>query len=327
MNPAAHKKRMLCLLGEGGTFAPWTARFAESGYAVYEKSDAISAMAHIYNDPPDIILLSTTIEGWDAFLAQMKNDPVYGHLLLVLVVSRAHFADLARREGELPVDDFILDDAPLEEVMLRIRIKEARGNLYLDANPLTRLPGNYSIMAAIQKCIDEAKVFGLAYLDIDNFKAFNDKYGFARGDDMIRMTARILSNVVRRLAPADGFVGHVGGDDFVFLLPASALEEGCRQVIQNFDLVSTTLSDDEDRMRGFIETEDRQGVYRKFPLPTVSLAAIDTRTTTVRHPGEASALASDLKKVVKKLPGSNYMVDRRTNAHPSAHTHPDPSQN
>jgi GGDEF domain-containing protein len=314
MSAAAPKKRMLCLLCEGGRFAAWLARFAESGYFVYEKHDALSAMAHIYNDPPDIILLSTAVEGWNTFLSQMKSDPVYGHLLLILLVPRDRFGELARTQGDLPVDDFILDDAGLDEVMLRVRIKEARGNLYLDANPLTRLPGNYSIMAAIQKCIDENRAFGLAYLDIDNFKAFNDKYGFARGDDMIRMTARILSNVVRRLAPPDGFVGHVGGDDFVFILPAPSIEEGCRQVIQNFDLVSTTLSDDEDRMRGYIETEDRQGTPRKFPLPTVSLSVIDTRITEVRHPGEASAMASELKKIVKKLPGSNYMVDRRTNA-------------
>jgi GGDEF domain-containing protein len=314
MSAPTHKKRMLCLLSDRKQYEPWLARFAENGYFVYEMHDPLSAMAHIYNDPPDIILLSTSVEGWDTFLGQMKDDPVYGHLLLILLVPRGKFGLLIQMRQDLPVDDFILDDASLDEVMLRIRIKEVRGNLYLDANPLTRLPGNYSIMAAIQQCIDEKKVFGLAYLDIDNFKAFNDKYGFARGDDMIRMTARILSNVVRRLAPKDGFVGHVGGDDFVFLLPAASIEEGCRQVIQHFDLVSTTLSDDEDRLLGYIETEDRHGTVRKFPLPTVSLSVIDTRITAVIHPGEASAMASELKKIVKKLPGSNYMVDRRTNA-------------
>ena len=311
MSLSSQKKRVLCLFRRKEFFAPWLSLLNENGYFAYESSDALSAMAQIYNDPPDIILLATDMDSWDSFLTQFKNDPVYGHLLLMLVTERARLGFLLESVESLPLDDILFDDSSLPEVLLRIRIKEIHGNVYLDANPLTRLPGNYSIMASIQDCIDGKKKFGLAYLDIDNFKAFNDKNGFARGDDMIRMTARILTNVVKRLSTKDGFVGHIGGDDFVFIVPSESIEEACRQVIQNFDLVSSTLSDDDDRLRGFIETEDRQGKMQKFPLPTISISVIDSAITEITHPGEASAMASEIKKVVKKLPGSNYMINRR----------------
>ena len=312
MSDFLEKKRILCLFREDHQFDSWIDYLSSNHYFVYQYPDLLSAMAQIYNDPPDIILLSTQTEGWENFLKQMKNDAVYGHLILMLIVERNDFHSLIPLITGLPLDDLVMQDTELEEVLLRVRMKEILGNRYLDANPLTRLPGNYSIMSSIQNFINSRIDFGLTYLDIDNFKAFNDKYGFARGDDMIRMTARILTNVIKRLCPEKGFIGHIGGDDFVFIVFAEVAEECCKQVIQNFDLVSSTLSDDEDRLRGFIETEDRQGKNQKFPLPTVSLSVIDTRQTQIFHPGEASAISSELKKVVKKMPGSNYMINRRS---------------
>lgn len=311
MIETTRKKRILCLFGKSEKYRPWLKALGGKGYFVYEHFDLLSAMGQIYNEPPDMILLSTDMEGFEIFLTQMKNDPVYGHLLLMLIVERKSYINNLASLCFLPMDDIIFDDALIDEVLLRITIKELHCNRYLDANPLTRLPGNYSIMTIIQNSIDEKKGFALGYLDIDNFKAFNDRYGFARGDDMIRMTARILTNVIRRLSPSGGFVGHIGGDDFVFITNADQVEEGCRQIIQNFDLVSSTLEDDEDRLRGFIETEDRQGKLVKFPLPTISISVINSRITKLTHPGEASAIASEIKKIVKKLPGSNYMIDRR----------------
>ena len=312
MSDFLEKKRILCLFREDHQFDSWIDYLSGENYFVYQYPDLLSAMAQIYNTPPDIILLSTRTEGWENFLKQMKNDTVYGHLILMLIVERAEFHSLIPVITGLPLDDLVMADTQLEEVLLRVRIKEILGNRYLDANPLTRLPGNYSIMSSIQNFINSRTPFGLTYLDIDNFKSFNDKYGFARGDDMIRMTARILTNVIKRLCPEKGFIGHIGGDDFVFIVLADVVEECCKQVIQNFDLVSSTLSDDEDRLRGFIETEDRQGKIQKFPLPTVSLSVIDTRQTQILHPGEASAISSELKKMVKKMPGSNYMINRRS---------------
>ncbi|MBN2143988.1 MAG: diguanylate cyclase, partial [Candidatus Aureabacteria bacterium] len=149
------------------------------------------------------------------------------------------------------------------------------------------------------------------YVDIDNFKAFNDRYGFARGDDLIRMTGRLLINVIRRLSPKKSFVGHIGGDDFFFITESGLVHESCNQIIQNFDLISSTFANDEDRAKGYIECEDRSGKIRQFPLPTISIAVIDSAVTEISHPGEASSIASEIKKEVKKISGSNFMINRR----------------
>jgi len=193
-----------------------------------------------------------------------------------------------------------------------VQLKEAHATYDLDANPLTRLPGNYTIMATIQKTIWQKEKAALCYLDLDNFKAFNDRYGFARGDDAIRMTARVITNVSQRLSPSESFVGHVGGDDFFFIVPSHVTKECCEQIIQNFDMVIPTLFDDKDRIRGYIESKDRQGNPRRFPLVSLSISVIDLKNTAINHPGEASAIAGELKKEVKKIKGSNYMVNRRS---------------
>ena len=165
-------------------------------------------------------------------------------------------------------------------------------------------------MATIQKTVQQKSKSALCYLDLDNFKAFNDRYGFARGDEALRMTARIITNVARKMH-ADSFVGHVGGDDFFFIIPSHLIKECCEQIIQNFDLVIPTLMNDEDRVRGYIESKDRKGKLQRFPLLSLSIAVIDLNITRIDHPGEVSATAGELKKAVKKLNGSNYLINRR----------------
>ena len=164
-------------------------------------------------------------------------------------------------------------------------------------------------MATIQKTVQQKSKSALCYLDLDNFKAFNDRYGFARGDEALRMTARIITNVARKMH-ADSFVGHVGGDDFFFIIPSHLIKECCEQIIQNFDLVIPTLMN-EDRVRGYIESKDRKGKLQRFPLLSLSIAVIDLNITRIDHPGEVSATAGELKKAVKKLNGSNYLINRR----------------
>lgn len=311
MTAKSKQKRVLCIFKKREPLNDFIQILMLNGYFVYDYPEELEALAHIYNEPPDIILLSADTKGWKKFLLTMKNDPVYGHLPLILILPdefKAHLNSLT----PLPFDDWIYSHQKPDEFLLRVRMREIHGNRYLDANPLTRLPGNISIRTMIQNRIDMHTDFALGYLDIDNFKAFNDSYGFARGDDMIRMTARILTNVVGLAFAHQGFVGHVGGDDFLFIVRSDFIKDCCKQIIQNFTIVSTTLANDADRIRGFIETEDRQGKLRKFPLPTISIAAIDSKITKLFHAGEAAAIAGEIKKEVKKLSGSNYMINRRT---------------
>jgi len=302
-------KRILCLHEEDYAYDTIRQILSDKGYFVYDYPDANAAFAHIYNEPPDVMVVSTKTPGWEEFMTRIKNDSVYKHLPLILLTSEKMLTSLLSLP-DISCDDFLLYPATPEEVLLRVRLRESYATSNLDANPLTRLPGNYTIMATIQKTIIQKNKSALCYLDLDNFKAFNDRYGFVRGDEAIRMTARIITNVVRRMHP-DSFVGHVGGDDFFFVIPSQVTKECCEQIIQNFDLVIPTLINDEDRVRGYIESKDRKGNPQRFPLLSLSIAVIDLKATKVEHTGEVSAIAGELKKIVKKLKGSNYLINRR----------------
>lgn len=279
-------------------------------YNICEASSLTAAYGLIYSSPPDVIITTSDIDGWENFVKQVKTDSVFRHIPFLIINERDSInADIAL----LPVDDWLCSDEVMEQLLIRINFRKNHTERYLDANPLTRLPGNFSIIAQLQDRIDSKNSFGLGYVDIDNFKTFNDCYGFARGDDIIRITARIITNILKETDAANNFTGHVGGDDFVFICQPANLKIFCTKIIKSFDLVSANFANEEDRKKGFIESEDRQGIIRKFPLPSLSIAAIDTRTTRIDHPGEASSISGDLKKAVKKLPGSNYLIDRRSN--------------
>ena len=303
-------KRILYLHEKEFSFDHLKQVLTNRGYTVFPFSDATDAFTAVFSEPPNIIIVSTDIPGWEDFMNRIKSDSVYKHLPLLLLTKEESLSNLMSCR-DLSCDDFFLSSVSPEEILLRIQLREINAALNLDANPLTHLPGNVTIMATIQKTIDSSEAGALCYLDLDNFKAFNDCYGFARGDEALRMTGRILTNVVNEASNSEGFVGHIGGDDFFFIVPAHLGKQCCQQIIENFDSVITTLIDDEDKDRGFIESKDRKGNPQRFPILSASIAVIDLTITSINHPGEASAIAGELKKAVKKQEGSNFMINRR----------------
>ena len=303
-------KSILCLHEKETSCESLKNILTNRGYTLFTFSDPTDAFTAVFSEPPTIIIVSTDVPGWKDFMNRIKSDSVYKHLPLLLLTKKETLDSLMSCTN-LSCDDFFLFPVSPEEILLRIQLRETNATLNLDANPLTHLPGNVTIMATIQKTIDGKEEAALCYLDLDNFKAFNDCYGFARGDEALRMTGRILTNVVNKESKSDGFVGHIGGDDFFFIVPAHLVKQCCQQIIENFDMVITTLIDDEDKDRGFIESKDRKGNPQRFPILSASIAVIDLTITTINHPGEASAIAGELKKAVKKKTGSNFMINRR----------------
>lgn len=281
-------------------------------FVTYLAEDVRLALDIIYNEPPDAIVLSRRLAELSAegFAMDLKTDNVFGHLPIILVIPESDLAvdvDWSR----VPVDDFITAPVDPVELVRRMAFTLARAERELGSNPLTRLPGNDSIIKEIQRRLDRQDEFGLVYVDVDNFKSFNDKYGFSRGDEVLRMIARVLINAIRSLRERGGYVGHVGGDDFVLCLPLSECEGTCAQIIGNFDLIVPTFYNEEDRTRGYIDAQDRQGKVVRFPLMTLTLGVVPNEQGRLRHYGEASAIAAELKKHGKTLEGSNFVVDRR----------------
>lgn len=312
-NSIKHETRVLCLYDAESEYSAISDALKETGCFVYNYVDTTAAFAQIYNSPPDVLLVSTATKGWKEFVLNLKNDSVYNHLPVIVLLPQENLKTMVE-QSSVYFDDFCVYPCPTEEIVLRVMLKKNMELFALDANPLTRLPGNYTIMRRIENSISEKEKAGLCYLDLDNFKAFNDRYGFPVGDEAIMMTARIITNVVKMNKAKINFVGHVGGDDFFFIVPSKNIKSVCEQMINNFKVVISVLVPEADSLCGYFESKDRQGNMQRFPLLSLSIAAIDLCSTEINHIGELSSLVSSLKKKVKKLSGSNYMIDRRKKA-------------
>ncbi len=275
-----------------------------------------SALPALFNDPPELVLIDTRAsfisEGADcaAGIRAIKGDSAYSSVTIVLCLGKG--SDLsAMDELMLEVDDFIFFPDLPDIYKLSFILAFSRSRRSLDVNPLSHLPGNTSIIRYIQGLIDRKVDFALAYADLDHFKAFNDKYGFSRGDEVLHFTARMISGSVRASGASFSFVGHIGGDDFVFVLPTDLMEEATQRMIASFDSIAPSFYDTEDRKRGSILTTDRQGRPQLFPVLSLSIAVIFNRDGCLRHFGEAAERASQLKHLAKKEPGSICKFDRR----------------
>lgn len=282
-----------------------------SGFSVTVASGASKVLEAIHIEPPVCLVVpySDAPDIAEKLLHELKSDHAYGHLPVVLLLSQAH-AETMNWE-DVPGDDYIVLPASSQEVGSRLRLCIERSSRDLDANPLTGLPGNLTIMREAERHLASGQPFALGYVDLDNFKPYNDKYGFSRGDEVLRMTARVVVNAVRSLRNPDTYVGHVGGDDFVFLAPSELAEMAASAIVRDFDQVIPNFYDNEDRRAGMILSVDRQGVEKHFQLIGCSIAIIDTSISVVRHVGELSARAAEVKKFAKATAGSTYLIDRR----------------
>lgn len=183
--------------------------------------------------------------------------------------------------------------------------------LSLDANPLTRLPGNIAIEAEVANRLERGSPFVFCLADLDNFKAFNDYYGYARGSDLIKATARLVRQVVLDHGSPEDFVGHIGGDDFVVVTEPERYRGICDAVIAGFDAMAGGHYDPEDLRRRYLVTKSRKGREEHFPIITISIAAVDSRKHKIENPLRIGEIAADLKEYAKSLDGSVFVVDRR----------------
>lgn len=269
----------------------------------------------LFARPPHMLICSSSMDELDCLevIRIIKAENVFRQVCTVMCLT-PEALERGVDWSSVEVDDFFL--LPLaEEKLLRLRLELAlrRVTRTLDANPLTRLPGNSSIMHIIELYLKEGERFSLAYLDIDYFKSFNDKYGFARGDEVLLMAARLLMSIVMSVDGDPKFVGHVGGDDFVFMLPCDGMEDACKNVISAFDAIVPSFYDAEDRTRGCIQAMDRKGVLNSFPLMSISIAVAGNSNRMYQHYGEITQTLGQLKSLAKSKAGSNYVVDRRKN--------------
>ena len=267
----------------------------------------------IQETPPSCLIVPLELPGNEPGISlaqELKNDAIYGHLpvLATLAQPRLNTVDWIK----LQVDEFLLTPYDDTELLARVQICLARAQRDLNANPLTGLPGNIAIIREAEARLKRGEPFAVAYLDLDHFKPFNDKYGFLRGDEVLRMTARVVVNAARSIKSDQSFVGHVGGDDYVLIAPSDRIGEACDEITRNFDLLIPNFYDEEDRIHGAIHSIDRQGNTSTFSLMTCSIAVVDAGVHTIKHVADISARAAQVKKYAKTVQGSATCYDRRS---------------
>ncbi len=296
---------------------PDIARFVEvnlrsAGYDVAVASDGEEALQRAGEMRPDLVLLDVMMPRIDGFeVAQrLRRNPQTANTSIIMLTAKALSTDkvLGLTAG---ADDYIIKPFDPIELLARVKGTLRRAKEMRNLSPLTGLPGNIRIQEEIERMVRDERPFAVLYADLDNFKAYNDQKGFVRGDRLIQATARIIQDAVTELAGPDCFVGHVGGDDFVVVLPPECAEDAAERVVERFDADIGRFYDSEDVDRGYVEVEDRKGVLQKIPLAGISIGIATTKVRSFAHYGEAVSVASEMKQFAKREPRSSYAIDRR----------------
>jgi diguanylate cyclase (GGDEF)-like protein len=208
-------------------------------------------------------------------------------------------------------DEVVRHGVGAAETMTRLTAMLRRSDRDLFVHPSTRLPGAVEIELELQRRLGAGAPFAMCYADLDHFKEFNDRYSYYDGDRVIRILAKILHDVVKGLCREEGFVGHIGGDDFIFVIPTRAVHEVCGEIVAVFDTLVPYQYSEQDRRAGYFFGKDRRGQLHRVPLMTVSIGIVTNERRHFTHAAQVSELATEMKSYAKTLPGSCYSIDRR----------------
>lgn len=285
---------------------------SEENYEVLEAVDGEEALRAILTKSPDLVLLDYKIPKIDGrqVCRQVKKDLLLQHLPIIMVTGKGDTDD---KVGGIDAgaDDYIVKPFEPKELLARIRMIVRRTERDLEANPLTRLPGNVSILKELDQRINSKTLFAVCYLDLDKFKAYNDKYGFEHGDEVIRETARILIRTTQSYGNPDDFIGHIGGDDFVVVTTPNKSDNLCKKIIADFEKQAPSFYNEEDRKKGYIITRNRQNQEQKIPLLSISIGVVTNEFRKIEHVAQIGEIGAELKARAKLLERSNYIKDKR----------------
>jgi diguanylate cyclase (GGDEF)-like protein len=283
------------------------------GYKVITASDGEEGFEKVLSENPDLVIsdvMMPRMSGLD-LCTKVKNNFFTSSIPIILLTARNQMDD--KIYGlTIGADDYVAKPFDMRELIARTDMILRRTKLTLDANPLTGLPGNIAIQREIERRIAAKEVFAVCYMDLDNFKAYNDRYGHTSGDQVIKATADLIIKICKSGENNDNFVGHIGGDDFICITKPDKAEDICKKIIHQFDTEIPGYYKPKDRKRGYIQSVDRLGNYQKFPLVSISIAIITNEQRAIKHHGKVAQIAAELKKFAKSFEGSVYVKDRRT---------------
>ena len=288
-------------------------KLEREGFEVEVAGSGPEALELATDRPPALVLLDVMMPGMDGLttLRHLRNDVPTANVPVVMLTAKPQAAE--RVKGlDLGADDYITKPFEIEELVARVRSVIRRAHHMRDLSPLTGLPGNFRITTELENRVRDGSEFAVVYGDLDNFKAFNDNYGFMRGDAVIKFTANTLLEVANAVIGAGSFIGHLGGDDFVVIMSAEHIEPFCEGVIKHFDDGILEFYDTADALQGYIEVVDRVGAKQTFRTASFSMGVATNRHRALTSEWEVSAIATEMKEFAKREPGSVYALDRRT---------------
>ena len=283
-----------------------------AGFAVAEAPDGARALALLRQQPPDLLILDYMMPGLTGpdVCGHVKGDMALRHVPIIMLTGKGEVQD--KVQGiTAGADDYLVKPFEPQELLARVRMVLRRTALDLEANPLTRLPGNVSIQRELERRIAGGAPFAVCWADLNRFKEFNDHYGFERGDEAIRQTAALLVKVAREAGTAQDFIGHIGGDDFVIITSEERGEAVSQAVVEQFDRLSDGFYDEEDRRRGHLVHTDRRGRQVRQPFLSIAIALITTAAGPLQSPAQVARVGAELKAYAKQFEGSVYVKERR----------------
>lgn len=283
-----------------------------AGFAVSEAENGESALQAIQSSAPDLVIIDYMMPRMTGpqVCERLRQDALLRHLPVIMLTGKSETHDkvFGLNAG---VDDYLVKPFEPQELLARVQMVLRRTSQSLDANPLTRLPGNVTIQRELEHRLASGTPIAVGYADLDRFKAFNDHYGFKRGDEVITRTAEVLLNASKSAGSPTDFIGHIGGDDFIVITTAERGVPLCEAIIRNFDAMAATLYDEADRQRGHLLHVDRKGRTVKIPLLSISIALVTNEEHPLTHPGQVATLGAELKAYAKQFDRSIYVKERR----------------
>lgn len=310
MTEPAINEHTIVVVSDGAPLPAWLDRWlVETADAVLSCADSESVMAWALRSRPRAIVLDGRCATTDAYAlcARLKRDSWTAIVPTVMLET----ATALSRAFDSGADEVLAVDMSPDEASARLAALLRRSDRDTDVHPSTRLPGAREIEAELGRRMVRQELFAACYADLDHFKEYNDRYGFHEGNEVIRLVARLLHDVVKGLCGESGFVGHIGGDDFLYIVPIAAMTRVCDEVIRVFDELAPMQYSESDRRAGYFLGKDRRNQLYRVPLMTLSVGVVTNQHRRFGRPAEVSELATEMKSYAKTLPGSVWTLDRR----------------
>ena len=282
------------------------------GLPIITLPQAAAVEERVLRGLPTLVVVDADSGGGEGLelCARLKGD-AYTAIVPLAVVTNRHATDMVRKWFEAGADEVITPLFEPGEQAGRLDALVTRAERDVAVNPSTRLPGPPDIEREIKRRMELGERFAVCYADLDHFKEFNDRYSYYDGDRVIYLVSRILHDVVRGMLGKDGFVGHIGGDDFIFVIPIDNISGVCSEILDVFDTLVPYQYNEQDRRAGYYFGKDRRGQLHRVPLMTLSIGVVTNQHRRFAHPAQVSELATEMKSYAKTQAGSVFVVDRR----------------